>query len=240
MILAVDAGNSRIKWGVHDGQGWQRRGWAVTTGALPLSHDWADISAPQTIVVSNVAGPVVRRRLEQALAKWPVAVRWIAALPEQCGVRNGYQAPGQLGSDRWAALIAAWRRQAQACVVVNAGTALTVDALDDHGNFLGGMIAPGLATMLRSLAADTAQLDVAPGRYSAFPGNTADALYSGALAAMAGVVGRVQMALAQGAISRPLCLISGGDAPALCELLGVGATVVDNLVLDGLIEIAQE
>lgn len=240
MILAVDAGNSRIKWGVHDGQEWRRRGWAATADALQLSQDWADIAAPQTVVVSNVAGPVVRDRLEQALAKWPVPVRWIAPLPEQCGVRNGYRNPGQLGSDRWAALIAAWRRQAQACVVVNAGTALTVDALDDRGNFLGGMIAPGLATMLRSLAADTAQLDVAPGRYMAFPGATADALYSGALAAMAGVVGRVQRELAHRTASPPLCLVGGGDAPALCELLGVGATVVDNLVLDGLIEIAQE
>jgi type III pantothenate kinase len=240
MILAVDAGNSRIKWGCHDGQGWSMSGWVARGAVSRLRQDWAALDTPETILVSNVAGPEVRDALEQMLSCWNIPVRWVAARPEQCGVRNYYTHPEKLGSDRWAALITAWRREARACVVVNAGTALTVDALDDHGAFLGGMIAPGLATMHRALAIDTAQLNVAPGNFAPFPGNTADALYSGALAAMAGVVLRVQMELARHSARAPVCLIGGGDGPALLELLGGEATLVDNLVLDGLIEIARE
>ncbi|MBS4095911.1 MAG: type III pantothenate kinase [Sulfuricella sp.] len=240
MILAVDAGNSRIKWGCHDGQDWRRQGWVETPNAERLLQDWADIDTPRRIVISNVAGATVRDALEVVLAKWTVPILWLTASAEQCGVKNRYEQPAKLGSDRWAALIGAWRRTARASVVVNAGTALTVDALSDQGEFLGGMIAPGLSTMWRSLAAGTAQLDVLPGSYVRFPRNTADALYSGALAAMAGVVLRVRSELAQQSAAPPICLIGGGDGPALRELLGGEALLVDNPVLDGLIEIAQE
>ncbi len=240
MILAVDAGNSRVKWGLHDGQDWLRKGWAAVADAESLGAAWSGVVAPERIVVSNVAGGAMRTELERCLSPWGCKTSWITALSEQCGVRNGYRHPGQLGSDRWAALIAAWKRCGRACVVVNAGTAMTADALNDSGKFLGGLIVPGLTTMRRALASNTAALEMSPGQFADFPVCSADAVYSGALSAMAGAVERMMQALGKETGRTPLCLLSGGDATALCERLSAEAAIVDNLVLDGLIEIAKQ
>ncbi len=239
MILAVDVGNSRVKWGLHDGQAWHKRGWAPLADIVALGSDWAALEAPEHIVISNVAGPNVRSALDKLFSRWPCEAAWLTAQAAQCGVINRYQAPARLGSDRWAALIAAWARCAGACVVVNAGTALTVDALNDRGEFLGGLIVPGLTTMQAALAANTAGLQVASGQYADFPTRTEDAIFSGAVAAMAGAVEKMAAVLGSRQGHAPQCLISGGDAARLHARLSVAATIVDNLVLDGLIEIAR-
>lgn len=240
MILAVDAGNSRVKWGLHDGRAWRRKGWALSAEIARLGGQWLPADKPKRIVVSNVAGAVLREQLERLFFHWNVEVEWIAAQAAQCGVSNGYRDPAQLGCDRWAALVAAWRRCGRACVVVNAGTALTVDALDGNGRFCGGLIVPGLHAMQQALAANTAALTVAAGRFDIFPTCTADAVYSGALNAMAGAVEKTVAALAaRTGDTAPDCLVSGGDAGLLKARLSVPAAIVDNLVLDGLIEISR-
>lgn len=238
MILAVDAGNSRVKWGLHDGQAWTCKGWVTNADTAALEHDWSTLAQPVRIMVSNVAGNNQRRMLEQLFSRRSVQTDWITSATEQCGVHNCYQNPAQLGCDRWAALIAAWRRCAGVCVVVNAGTAVTVDALADDGAFLGGMIVPGLAPMRQALAMRSAKLEVTHGSFSPFPNNTADAIHSGILSAAAGAVEKMVVALAEKSGKAPHCLISGGDSGLVRERLSVEATIVDNLVLDGLIEIA--
>lgn len=240
MILAVDAGNSRVKWGLHDGREWLVKGWVPTADISALLQQWATLTEPSRILISNVAGVDLRAEMERYSSRWPTKINWISASNEQCGVSNGYRKPAQLGCDRWAALIAAWKLCSSACVVVNAGTAMTVDALNGQGKFMGGMIVPGLTTMLRALTANTAGLEMVPGRYDDFPTSTADALYSGALAAMAGAVDKMVGSLGRETGTKPLCLLSGGDAPVLCQRLSADATIVDNLVLDGLIEIANQ
>ncbi|MDP2878920.1 MAG: type III pantothenate kinase [Sulfuricella sp.] len=238
MILAVDAGNSRIKWGLHDGNSWLSKGWLATADVADLGDAWKGMAAPERIVASNVAGPQVAMPIEEASKAWPVQIRWVAAVENQCGVRNRYEIPSQLGSDRWAALIAARAIAPEGCVVVNAGTAMTVDALTAEGVFLGGMIVPGLATMLRALAESTAAIGEGGGHYRDIPKNTPDAVYSGALSAMVGAVWHMNALLA-GEIKRaPTCLLSGGDAQLLLPLLSGKTKMVDNLVLDGLIRIA--
>lgn len=239
MILAVDAGNSRIKWGLHDGTSWLSKGWIASTDAAGLGEALKGQPEPEQIVVSNVAGPQVAMQIEEACKAWPVRVQWVIAVNNQCGVLNAYETPSQLGSDRWASLIAARAAAPEGCVVVNAGTAMTVDALTAEGVFIGGLIIPGFATMLRSLAENAAGLGEAGGQYLDLPKNTSDAVYSGALSAMVGAVWHMNALLA-GEIKRaPTCLVSGGDAPLLLPLLSGKSRMVDNLVLDGLIRIAM-
>jgi type III pantothenate kinase len=108
------------------------------------------------IIVSNVGGDGARSGLSDLFAHWGVQPQWAVASAYQCGVRNYYADPTQLGSDRWASLIAAWRIQRQGCIVVSAGTAMTVDALSDTGEFLGGIIVPGLQLMQNALIRGTA------------------------------------------------------------------------------------
>jgi type III pantothenate kinase len=235
MILVVDAGNSRIKWGLHDGA-WRGTGAVATARSARLAADWKKFATPEKILIANVAGRPVRRRLESILSRWPVVPVWLEAKRRECGVVNGYRDPSRLGADRWAALIGARALVAGPCLVVNAGTATTVDLLLGDGRFAGGAILPGLDLMKRSLAQGTAKLPLAEGRYSDTPRDTASAIETGCLLAQAGAIERMFAVLGPGAV----CAISGGAAGAIAKRLRVPTRVVDNLVLEGLVRIAAE
>jgi type III pantothenate kinase len=242
-ILAIDAGNSRIKWGIADGNGWLRRAWLATSEAHTLGAALKDLPAPSRIVISNVAGERVRETFVQALAGYGMAPIWVAGRDAQCGVRSGYADPAQLGPDRWAGLIAAWKlygQSGQACVVVNAGTTMTVDALSAEGVFLGGVIVPGLDLMRASLDSGTAQLRLQQGAFYYFPDNTADAIMSGAINALTGAIDRVCGYMEETGQGSALVVLSGGMAALIRPRLNGAVALVDNLVLEGLLEIAQQ
>ncbi len=238
MLLLVDAGNTRVKWAVAR-PGAPAGGW-IDSGAL--AHDelerlaaiWQTFALTQALV-SNVAGAAVAAQIETALTSAQPAAcapRWFRSQPACAGVVNGYRDPGQLGCDRFASLIGARDRYAdQALLVVTAGTATTVDALDASGRFIGGMILPGLRTMAQSLALNTALLpavqDARTERLLA--DNTQDAIVSGCLHAQ---VGAILQAYAQLPSAR--CVLSGGAAPYIAPQLPFACERIDNLVLLGL------
>ncbi len=237
-ILAIDAGNSRIKWGWFDDQRWTGQSWIASADANKLGAALAALPPPDKIVISNVAGSAVRELIAAALAPFPAAPQWIRSEARQCGVASSYDDPAQLGSDRWAALIGAWRLFRGPCVVVNAGTTMTVDALSDEGVFVGGFIVPGADLMRESLARNTAQLGLQEGRFTYFPDSTADAIMSGVINALAGAVERMQRYMEETGQITPIVVLSGGGAPLLGPHLNARTEVVDNLVLEGLICIA--
>jgi type III pantothenate kinase len=138
-----------------------------------------------------------------------------------------------LGSDRWAALIAAWQHVQGACLVVNCGTATTVDALSPQGEFMGGLILPGVSLMRQSLLGGAAQLDEANGRVCDFPLNTADAIHNGVLRATTGAIEH-QFALLAQQDANARCLLTGGAAQQVKIYLPMPLVYIDNLVLLGL------
>jgi len=236
MILAVDCGNSRLKWGLHENGGWRK------TGAVPLSEmgrlekSWRGLVPADKVVVANVAGRSVRNRLETVFARRSMVPAWVKAKRHECGVTNGYGRPDQLGPDRWAALIGAWSILRGPCLVVTAGTATTVDVLRGDGRFVGGVILPGLDLMKRSLTRGTAELPFARGRFSAEPRNTADAIETGCLLAQAGAIERAFATMEHGAA----CVLAGGAARRIARHLNIPVRLVDNLVLEGLVRISQD
>lgn len=235
-VLAIDAGNTRIKWGLHINGHWLAHGWTATAQPNLLSQ-LGKLPAPQKIIVSNVAGNDAAQVIENLCNAWQSAPHIVKAQPDQCGVHNGYAVPQQLGSDRWAALIAAHHLYPERdMLVVQIGTAVTIDTLAADGHFQGGLILPGLNLMLDTLVRNTAGLAPMHGKFATFPDNTADAMFSGAANAIAGAVERSYRQLA---IS-PICLLSGGDMDILLPLLTIPAQKVDNLVLEGLLQIALE
>ena len=239
-MLLLDAGNSRIKWALTHGDElgrWLHEGVAPVGDLGALQQQLAGLPAPNRIMASNVAGETVAQRIRAACAAWNCEVEFITAQAEQCGVRNAYAEPAQLGSDRWAALIAAWRQLHTACLVVNCGTATTVDALSEDGGFLGGLILPGLDMMRASLAAGTAQLKQASGKLDEFPRNTADAIYSGSIQATVGAILRQHALLGK---PEAHCLLGGGAASQIRAHLGLRHLQADDLVLTGLQLIGQE
>jgi type III pantothenate kinase len=237
-ILTVDAGNTRIKWGLWDGH-WLRQDSVPTPEAVLLAAAWQGLPKPRQLVACSVAGKQVGDWLDGWARAQGLTVHWVTSQREQCGVRNGYAEPSQLGADRWAGLIAARSLVGGAALAVNAGTAVTVDALTQDGEFLGGLILPGLELMAESLARGTAGLSRTSGAFAAFPRNTADAIASGALQSVCGAVERMERELAsQG--TAPQILLSGGAAETVRSHLGRPARVVSNLVLEGLCVIAQD
>ena len=243
-ILAIDAGNTRIKWGLHDGRDWVLRGVIDIADVAGSSarRDLQAASAVDQIVVSNVAGSTVGMMIEEELRFFGKPISFISVQVAQCGVVNGYDAPTQLGSDRWAALIGAHRAACsapRAQLVVMAGTALTVDALTADGRFLGGIIVPGLMLMHSALNGGTAQLPGAIGQHQIFPTSTVNAITSGAIEACAGAVQRMHARLTGEVGELPECIGSGGAIALLTPHLSFPVSINDNLVLDGLLVIAR-
>jgi type III pantothenate kinase len=239
-LLAIDAGNTRIKWAMHDGVAWILRGAAAHSESAALEEAWSRLPAPDRIAVANVAGHSTRLFLGHQFARWRAPRRWIESLPEQCGVRNGYSSPGRLGCDRWAALIAARRLAEGPCLVVTIGTAMTVDALTADGLFAGGLIVPGPRLMRRALVENTAGLAEEPGEFEVFPTSTGNAIETGVWQALAGAVERTATALGERSGAEPECIASGGGAGLLLPHLRHPARLVENLVLEGLLVIARE
>lgn len=236
-LLAIDAGNTRIKWGLHDGAKWMERGVFATAEAAMLGETLRSLSAPDAVIVANVAGDRVRRELGDVLSAFASPVRWIVGEAEQCGVRSSYANPERLGPDRWAALIAARHLHGGPCAVVNAGTTTTIDALSADGIFLGGFIVPGLTLMRHALAQKTAGLPLQEGTVAFFPDNTGDAIASGAANAIVGAIERMARYITDIAGIEPAVLLSGGDAKVIAPLLNGRVELVDNLVLEGLVVI---
>lgn len=228
MILCLDAGNSRLKWGLFDGSDWRKQGalnyqaFDDLLGKLP--------EQPTRILACNVAGDAARLRIEALANRLAIPFGWLASSAASCGVTNGYDTPEQLGADRWAALIGARALHSGPAVVVMAGTATTIDVLDGNGLFRGGLILPGLTLMRAALAHNTAALPNAAGHYRAQPTNTGDAIVSGAIHATLGAIERLHA----GQGDEALCLLSGGAATELAPHLGLPHRLIDNLVLEGL------
>jgi type III pantothenate kinase len=241
LLLAIDAGNTRVKFGLHDGEAWRATGAIETANVttLPVAIAATRERAARAIA-ANVAGPLVEQALREVCenAGWPLTV--IASAARQCGVRNGYESPAQLGPDRWAALIAAHALVFGPKIVATAGTALTVDALTAEGDFLGGLIVPGPRLMRRSLDTGTAGLRLTEGAVEAFPASTPDAITSGSIDACVGAVDRVLRRLEARAGTRPALLLSGGAAAELAPHLPRPHSVHEHLVLEGLARIARE
>jgi type III pantothenate kinase len=244
MNLLVDLGNSRLKWAQHATGLWR-------TDAVALDSEknfeslfdkaWGKIAKPWRVIVCSVSSPERLNALEQwTQARWSVTPHIVRPQVEQLGVKNLYYRPEQLGADRWAALIAARGLTDSAACVVDAGTAVTVEALSAGGEFLGGAIFPGLRLLRDSLARGTVAIAPAAGNAAdCLARSTADGVAAGTLFGLAGAVERLLDEYRR-SLGEPMeIFLTGGDAPALAAHLRAPVTMVPDLVLKGLARIAD-
>jgi type III pantothenate kinase len=251
MLLLIDAGNTRIKWAIIDQDSPTSLGAWLHTGSVTHQEFaqnptlWA-CYAIQRVIVSNVAGAAIKMQLASALQSRFFEVEWFTSQADLAGITNRYQIPEQLGCDRFASAIGAHVLfPAQALVVATCGTATTIDAVSAQGDFIGGMIAPGLQLMAQSLALNTAQLphvqDAAAIEIN-FADHTQAAILSGCVAAQVGAIEHAvtRFSVMTGTIKAeatqtvPLCILSGGAAKFITPSLRVPYRQFDNLVLIGL------
>ncbi|MGZ8260743.1 MAG: type III pantothenate kinase [Caldimonas sp.] len=249
-FLAVDVGNTRLKWALYEqgapGAAMLKQG-AVFLEAIDdlAERAWHDLPTPASMLGSNVAGEGVRRRTEEQLELWDVEPRWVVSTASAAGVVNGYDHPVRLGVDRWVAMIGARHRvlasgPTRPVLVVMVGTAVTVDALDTEGRFLGGLILPGFGLMLRALEMGTAGLKAPTGEAVDFPTNTSDALMSGGSDAIAGAIERMHRKLVRRTGREPALIVSGGAAVKLASLSDLPFEPVETLVFEGLLQLQSK
>lgn len=237
--LAIDAGNTRLKWAIGRPGQWQATGALSSAAAPSLADSLPTLPAQARAVFCCVADEAVARAITEACARRGVPVQRVRAAENQLGVTNGYRDPAQLGADRWAALVATHQEQPANQLVVNAGTALTVDALAADGRFLGGVIAPGMPLMREALVMGTAKLRPVGGVVTGFPRCTDDAIATGTALAARGVVDQMARTLAEQGLPLERVVLSGGDADAMAAQISHPLARRPHLVLDGLGRIGE-
>ncbi len=250
-FLAVDVGNTRLKWALYE---------SPRPGAVLCAHGaeflenidkladgaWSALVPPERMLGCAVAADAVKRRVEEQMEElWDVPAQWVVPNTGEAGLVNGYDHPTRLGADRWVAMIGARHRMlargaATPLVVVMVGTAVTVEAVDAGGKFLGGFILPGHGIMLRALESGTAGLHVPTGEVREFPTNTSDALTSGGTYAIAGAIERMVQHVRRHCGAEPVCYMTGGAGWKMAPHMSVPFELVESLIFDGLLEMARQ
>ena len=248
-VLLFDVGNTRLKWGAlkndrivragsigHDKL--KTQGFTPLTTRLPANVDY--------VLVSNVAGTAFGTRLAGVIGiHCETDVHFARSEKAAYGVRNGYRQPRRLGVDRWIALIGARAETRSAVCVVDAGTAVTIDAMDKTGQHLGGQIIPGPRLMTAALSKETNDIglptgtarDPGPGM-GLFATNTGAAVQSGTLSAVCGAIERAAKTMRSGGL-RPKIVLTGGDASRILKQLDGNVLHRPHLVLQGLAHMVQ-
>ncbi|NDC61049.1 MAG: type III pantothenate kinase [Betaproteobacteria bacterium] len=252
-FIALDVGNTRLKWALYVSHHPDAK--LLSQGAVFLEHidrladqDWKHLPQPSEMLGCIVASDALRRRVGEQLEMWDLAPSWVVPRVHEAGLTNGYDHPTRLGADRWVAMIGALarmktqthRQAPKPMVVVMVGTAVTVEAIDAQGQFLGGFILPGHGIMLRALESGTAGLRVPTGEVREFPTNTSDALTSGGTYAIAGAIERMVQHVRQHTHQEPLCYMTGGAGWKMAPSMSIECELVDSLIFDGLRQIAHQ
>ena len=250
--LFLDIGNTRTKWAFieldSDIESSKNTGaMAHTELNQAQSHEFVQTklntgASPTHIVCVSVANPKITKIWQSnCQSLWPNA-QWhqFSSSENSCGITNQYESPNSLGADRWAAMIGAKTKfPNNNLLIVNAGTATTIDYVNQAGAFIGGWIIPGLSMMLESLASGTADLpQLNPTNLTTISlgQSTKDCITQGCIQSQIGAIVR-----ATEQIQNPYKLVlSGGNSgylePQLSKSLGdVNLLTLDKyLVLRGL------
>lgn len=245
MKLLIDMGNTRVKWQLREGSAIRAEGAGELASGAIGGGELFGAARPfagqiERVAISTVASEAQRELLAdlvQQLTPAPVRFHWTE--PRRGELRCSYESPETMGADRWHAMYAGWRRYHEAVLLVDAGSALTMDIVDDQGAHLGGYILPGKRMMLRSLSLDAARINF--GRFvgaSVSPGtSTGECVHHGMHWLWSAVVEKVRAETEARGIHH--VLLTGGDAPDLVAS-GLDAVLVPDLVLEGLALIDEE
>ncbi|MBN1256714.1 MAG: type III pantothenate kinase [Planctomycetes bacterium] len=240
-MLVIDIGNSSTRLALYQKNKYVTR-LALRTADLDLEslYDWlgalpqysgnAAIASVSGKACEAVQGVLSTNHCHSVLVLDPTRHRIIP---------HDLLTPETTGVDRLCAARAAWEYEKQATVVVDAGTAITIDAVDNDGVFLGGAILPGGELWLRSLHTETAQLPEVDlkAAISSTPEqgrSTAEALYAGLAVGLPGAVASLVQAHRRRLDGKAELVITGGAGEWLRDSLKLPAKLCPDLVLDGI------
>ena len=230
-VLLIDQGNTRLKWVLaRDGEILEASAGRGDSTALAAAFDGSNETLNDVLFSSVAGAEAINQVTEFCCGRWNITPRRLKSRTQQGGVRCAYTDPSALGVDRWLAIVGAVCRYGKPVVIWDLGTASTLDAVDENGDHLGGMILPGPATMLNSLRRDTrlrvpddlskAQASAGQGEAGVAPGaDTAECISRGVLAAQLGALNQFLRHVARRMGSDPELAVTGGAAEHVMDLL---------------------
>jgi type III pantothenate kinase len=239
VALLIDQGNTRLKWVLaRNGEIDEISAGQGDFAAFKRACRHEAFVEPDTVLFSSVAGS----EDTQALAgfcesRWGLDSQMLVSTEQRGGVINAYRDPETLGVDRWLAIVGAVARYGKPLVIWDLGTATTLDAVDETGQHLGGMICPGPATMLDSLGRDT-ELQVPAKLENArvIPGSsTADCISNGVFAAQLGALNQFLRKVSEEMHREPRLVVTGGAATSIVPMLDFEFTHDPWLVFRGML-----
>ena len=244
-ILYVDAGNSAIKWAISNSDGLSEMISSPYHEHVSVDYfigQWKDIKKPIKVIVSCVASEIIWQALEKSCHElWGITAQRITSSRQSCGLTNAYNNASDLGSDRWCAMIGAFHEAKSAFMLVDAGSALTIDLVNEDGQHLGGYISPGLSMMKQSLGLKTAQINI--DSQDSIPSlslgkSTIDGVGAGIYLSAVKLIEAVFDKESK-QFRKLDCFLTGGDAKLIAELLSIKYVMMPDVVIRGLAEIQK-
>ena len=234
MYLLIDIGNQNAKWQFGDEKGtFPSRHSELNQN---LTQSFGDLNHVSGVLFVSVADQTCTNILQSFVsAKWNVKAIQVTSRAEQCGVRNCYREISELGADRWAAVIGAWSMYQSAAVIVDSGTAVTVDALSAKGEFIGGSILPGFDLARDSLWQRAPGIHEFNALSPELPAqSTVEAVSSGVVYTTVGGVELLVHKYSELVGNAPILLLTGGTCSLIAEHSSYNFEMVSNLTLIGL------
>ncbi len=240
-VLAIDIGNTNVACALFSGRRLVKR-WSMRTDecrdmralALRLRAAVGARRFPEGACIVNVVprlDPIFRGACKVAFGVVPLFANH-NSIPMRI---RGYDKK-QLGADRLVAAFAAYQEYRKPVIIIDAGTAITIDLVSARGEFAGGVIVPGLSIAAASLHAMTAKLPLVKPRLTAraIGRNTREAINSGLIRGYAGLVDGIVRSIARQSHGKPLVIATGGDAILLKRSCRTIRRVHPDLILRGL------
>jgi len=235
--LLVDIGNTRIKFVTCNASG------KLDAVCIADTHDelikvWQELTKPESVWVCSVASQQHNESIQQLCDQlWQIKPNFIQSTSQAFGVTNAYAEPGRLGNDRWLAMLAAYELANKAVLIADAGSALTIDAIDMHGKHLGGWFVPGIKLMSQLLVdaanfkVDLEQVPVDGA--TVFGVSSEQGLLKGAIRSAAALIDQAYNELVK-IQPAAICYLTGGDAVQIQDTLQCPHIYDESLVLKGL------
>lgn len=241
MNLLIDIGNTRIKWKTQSNEidsETKAFHYQLHNIVSELNNEITLLDCkPGNVYISNVAGDQIKSKVYQWVAdSFGVEAKFATSTRERCGLKSAYNQADRLGIDRFLAMIGALPLSNQALVVVDCGTATTIDCINPANEFIGGLILPGLDLMSSSLSQNANALEYTYGskNVSVFSTDTESAILSGSILATTSTIKNTVKKLGELSGCDVKCIVTGGNGATIMSHLDIQAEYQPDLVLKGL------
>jgi type III pantothenate kinase len=245
-ILCIDAGNSAIKWALSSRSGLSEMmslAYEDDFSSDILFAVWKPLEQPSHIIASCVASEAIWLAITEACnERWNIDVQRVSSLKQGHGLINAYEIPSDLGSDRWSAMVGAHHEVQSAFMIVDAGSAITIDLVSESGQHIGGYISPGIKMMKQSLGLNTAQVNIESDKNettSLLPASSTVECVSAGIYLSAVKLIEAVFEQESKKIKELTAIVTGGNAKRIADLLSFKYVTMPDLVLRGLVEIQK-